>query len=235
MHLESRVIKRALLAANTAVNVPLSLEAPKNAVQAPGNFVGFGFETAFINDYANTFTVNLLKSVSKRLDTAPIIRIGGTSGDRVTFDENQQQVKVCIEGDCPIGSSASYILGPSYFDGFKYFNDFGLTFQAPLGPVLNISNTAIYVSRAYEQVNKDNLVAVAIGNEPNLYPGQYNIKYTLDQYVNGSKTIMDHVSKTLDFDDGARMFEVLDFSSTNSQFDLYFPPNAGKTRQSVPC
>ncbi|KAJ5259231.1 hypothetical protein N7478_012212 [Penicillium angulare] len=218
MHLPADKIQRALLTTSSVIKVPLSTTAPSDAIQAPDNYVGFGFETAFINDYANTFTLNLLNSVGKRLGTVPTIRIGGTSGDRVTFDESQEEIKVCIEGDCPIGSAASYILGPSYFDGFKYFEDFGITFQAPLGADLNVSNAEIYVSRAYEQV-KD-LVAIAIGNEPDLYSTQYGVDYKLGQYVNDSQTIITHVSETLGFDEGDRVFEVLDFASNKPSFDL---------------
>lgn len=111
----------------------MPLQAPNSAVQGSSSFVGFGFETAFINDYANNFTHNLLNSVAGKLNSVPTIRIGGTSGDRVLFDPSQEEVKVCIAGDCPIGSSATYILGPSYFDGFESLQDFGITFQAPPG------------------------------------------------------------------------------------------------------
>ncbi|KAJ5612102.1 hypothetical protein N7510_005296 [Penicillium lagena] len=232
MHLQPRVVQSALLAATTSVNAPLSSEAPEGAVQAPSNFVGFGFETAFINDYTNEFTLNLLESIAERLGTAPTIRIGGTSGDRVLFDPSQDEVKVCIAGDCPIGSAATYILGPSYFDGFSSFQDFDMTFQAPLGPTLNISNTLTYVSRAYKNVGKDRLAAIAIGNEPNLYPSQYGITYTVDQYVNDSKTVMSDVSNTLGLGK-SRIFEVLDFATRSPLFDLYVPFSQGLSMQKM--
>lgn len=225
----------AILAASSSVNVSVPLEAPDSAVQASSDFVGFGFETAFINDYANNFTHNLLHSVAGRLGSVPTIRIGGTSGDRVLFDPNQDEVKVCIAGDCPIGSSATYILGPSYFDGFKGFQDFGFTFQAPLGPQLNISNTLLYVSQAYKNVGKDRLVAIAIGNEPDLYPGQYNVDYTLDQFVNDSKTVMGDVLNNLGLESSGdkRIFEVLDFAAGDNSFTLCVP--ISNLRNKHPC
>lgn len=217
---QPRHVPSAFLAATSLVNAPVPSAAPDSAVQAPSNFIGFGFETAFINDYANDFTVNLIDSVAQRLGTTPTIRIGGTSGDRVLFDPSQDEVKVCIAGDCPIGSSATYILGPSYFDGFASFQDFDMTFQAPLGPTLNISNTLTYVSQAYNSVAKDRLAAIAIGNEPNLYPSQYDITYTVGQYVNDSKTVMGNVSNALGLDT-SRIFEVLDFATGSPSFTLY--------------
>ena len=102
------------------VSVPPS--APSEAVQVPGNFIGFGFETAFLNDYcAGDFSENLVNSVAKRLGEPLIIRVGGTSGDRFAYDPDQSEIALCTGGDCPIGSSASYTFGPSYFDGFKCF------------------------------------------------------------------------------------------------------------------
>ncbi|KAJ5623969.1 hypothetical protein N7510_000278 [Penicillium lagena] len=203
-----------LLAAITLVNAQLPFEAPDTAVLAPVDFLGFGFETAFMNNFANDFSYNMLNSVATRLNTPLTIRIGGTSGDRVLFDPSQGETTVCIAGNCPTGSSATYILGPTYFDGFKGFQGFNITFQAPLGPFLNISNTLIYATQAYWNIGEARLAAVAIGNEPDFYPKQYGISYTLDQYVNDVKTVMNYISQTLGFyTTGNHMYEVLDLSA----------------------
>lgn len=107
-----------------AKTVSVLSSAPSNAVAVPGNFIGFGFETAFLNNYCvGDFSQNIVNSVAKRLGEPLIIRVGGTSGDRFAYDSNQLEVAVCTGGDCPIGSSASYTFGPSYFDGFKCFPD----------------------------------------------------------------------------------------------------------------
>ena len=111
-----------IIGAVQTVSVPPS--APSEAVQVPRNFIGFGFETAFLNNYCvGEFSENVVNSVAKRLGEPLIIRVGGTSGDRFAYDRNQAEIAVCTGGDCPIGSSASYTFGPSYFDGFKCFPD----------------------------------------------------------------------------------------------------------------
>ena len=111
-------------AAASASTISVPKSKPSGAVQVPGNFIGFGFETAFINDYCSgTFSENLINSIAKRVGETLIIRIGGTSGDRLLVDPSQSKKKVCIDGDCPIGSSATYILGQSYFEGFKRFQN----------------------------------------------------------------------------------------------------------------
>lgn len=214
------------------MRVPLSPVPPFNAIIAPPDFVGFGFETAFINHYANDFTQNLLGSVAKRMSAAPVIRIGGTSGDRLLFDENQEEVKVCIAGDCPIGSSATYLLGPSYFDGFESFQDFRMTFQAPLGPTLNISNSLNYVQQAYERLGDERLVAIAVGNEPNFYSGQYDVYYTHEHHVFDSKIMMHAISAALSFNEtfgDKRMFEVLDIATRSTTFDVYVSQTRSST------
>ncbi|KAJ5819964.1 hypothetical protein N7474_005555 [Penicillium riverlandense] len=221
MHLQPHFAQCALLAAITLANAQLPFEAPDNAVPAPVDFVGFGFETAFMNNFANDFSYNMLNSVSTRLNTPLTIRIGGTSGDRVLFDPSQGETAVCIAGDCPLGSAATYILGPTYFNGFKGFQGFNMTFQAPLGPVLNISNTLAYATQAYDNIGEDRLAAVAIGNEPNLYPIQYRISYTLGQYVNDVKTVMNYISQTLGFyTSGNNIYEVLNLAAGSRPSDL---------------
>lgn len=190
-----------------SMSVPQS--KPSNAVQVPGNFVGFGFETAFINDYAvGSFSENLVNSVANRLGETVIIRIGGTSGDLLLFDPSQKEKKVCIDGDCPIGSSATYILGPSYFEGFKSFPNQHWSIQAPLGPVVNSTNSLEYISRAYSAAGADRVDAIAIGNEPDTYGGDY----TLVDYIEAAKKLEKKIVKKLGLGD-QRIFEILDTAS----------------------
>lgn len=235
MHLQSRASQGALAAASTLmqcalvaaskpVNAPVSPTAPDIAVPIPSNFIGVGFEAAFLNDYARDFSVNLLNSLGKRTGIQPTIRIGGTSGDYFQFDQNQQKDKVCISKDCPTGSDAKFILGPSYFDGFEFFKNFYMTFQAPLSSALNMSNTLIYSTRAYEKIPKGCLAGIAVGNEPDRYC--YNgldpqpCSYSIEQYVQDSQAVMQSLSKAFGLK-GQRIFEVLDISRPESPFTLY--------------
>ena len=156
-------------ASKTTKSISVAISKPSNAVLVPKDFVGFGFETAFLNNYANAFSQNLVNSVAKRLGETIIIRVGGTSGDRLFFDPNQAAATNCIEGDCPTGSSASFILGPSYFNGFKSFPNQHWTFQAPNNETLNTTNALAYATRAYEAAGSSRVAAIAIGNEVDLY------------------------------------------------------------------
>ncbi|CAK7218962.1 hypothetical protein SCUCBS95973_003660 [Sporothrix curviconia] len=205
-------------AAATSVNVPAATTKPANAVAAPGDFVGFGFEMAFLNDYANDFSVNLMNAVGSRVSLPLTVRLGGTSNDLLTYDASQTAVKVCVSGDCPIGSAASYILGPSFFDGFDIFTNFSFSVQAPLSPTLNISNAVNYVRLCLDHVPTDRLTAIAIGNEPDLYAGQFKVTYNVSDYVAGVTTMRSSLTEELGLT--GQIFELMDIAyladSTNT-------------------
>ena len=190
----------------------MASSAPSGAAQVPADFVGFGFETAFLNDYDNTFTENLINSIQQRVSPPIIIRIGGTSGDRVTIDPGQSEVKVCVAGDCPVGSSASYILGPSYFNGFTAFPNQHMTFQAPMGPTVNFTGSLDYVKRAYAALTAARTTAIALGNEPDSYSSQYNVNYTIQDYVTDALQLENRIESGLGLDNSTRIFEVLELA-----------------------
>ncbi|CAK7205083.1 hypothetical protein SEUCBS139899_007848 [Sporothrix eucalyptigena] len=196
-------------AAASTVTVPAAKTKPTNAVAAPGDFVGFGFEMAFLNDYANDFSVNLMNAVGGRVSERLTVRLGGTSNDLLTYDPAQTAVKVCVSGDCPIGSAASYILGPSFFDGFDVFANFSFSVQAPLSPTLNVSNAVTYVGLCLDHV-ADRLTAVAIGNEPDLYAGQFKVTYNVSDYVAGVTSLRSSLVEQLGL--SGQIFELMDIA-----------------------
>lgn len=217
--------KRACPTSNpSATSLALPANVPSGAPTAPGDFVGFGFETAFLPNYAvGNFSQNLVNSVAKRIPGPITIRIGGTSGDRFEFDPNQEEIKVCIDGDCPVGSSASYILGPSYFDAFAAFSDQKFSFQARQAPELNLTATLAYVQRAFEVLGVERTAAIALGNEPDLYPGQYDVTYGAGDYVSGALELEQQIIEALGLQgDEQKIFEVADLAGAGGQgFTMY--------------
>lgn len=211
----------------TSVTLPSS--APANAPEPPADFIGFGFETAFINEYANEFSENLVNNIANRVGAPVIIRVGGTSGDRIEFDPNQSEDKVCVSGDCPIGSSASYILGPSYFDGFKAFPNQHFTFQAPMGNNVNTSGSLAYVTRAWQAIGASRVAGIALGNEVNAYGGSYSAQ----KYVNDALALEKSITGALGLSSNTRIFEVVDstdgspggFSAANTLGNLGLDSN----------
>ncbi|KAK8008368.1 hypothetical protein PG991_010919 [Apiospora marii] len=151
---------------------------PSDAPVVPADFLGVNVESAFMNNYAKPLSQNLVSSLAARMSTKPIVRIGGTGGDEFVFDPAQtDHLKICVEGECPTGSAASFKVGPAFFEGYKAFPDAKMTIQAPLGPHVNETLVREFVRRAWDarvgtdgEVDwKDRIEAIALGNEPEFY------------------------------------------------------------------
>ena len=199
---------------NSAIRLSIPSSAPFDAIQVPPDFIGFGFETAFLPNYAvGDFSENLINSIAKRVGGPITIRIGGTTGDRVNYTPSQLEDKVCMEGDCPVGSNAAYTLGPSHFEAFTHFQNQLMTFQAPLGPFVNINDSVEYVKRAYYALGPQRVAAIALGNEVDVYPGQYNVTYTIADYVRDATALGTAILAALDLPTDTKIFEVLDLAS----------------------
>lgn len=140
------------------------------------------------------------------------------------FDPNQKENTTCVTsgGDCPNGSDADFILGPSYFDGLQSFANYSMTFQAPLNYPVNKTNVLEYVQRAYKALGPDRVNAIALGNEV-AYHGHDD---TPEEYVSNAGTIMEYISEALNLTgEDARIFQVLDMGSSTvdsgSPYTLY--------------
>ena len=188
-----------------SITVPES--APSSAVEVPLDFVGFGFGQAWLPNYANTFSENLIRSVATRMadGVAPIIRLGGTVGDKFLWNPNQTQAVVPVDGEDPTSSGSTFILGPAFFDGLKLFPDAKMTFQATLGKTLNFSSTIPIIENAYAALGPDRLAAIAIGNEVSVEYG------TAQGYVAAAREVESRIIEALNLTGDARViFEVVD-------------------------
>ena len=194
-----------------SVTIPTSV--PSAAAQVPPDFVGFGFGQAWLPNYANEFSETLISSVAKRMASgvAPIIRLGGTVGDKFLWDPNQTQAAVPIDNEDPNASGTTFILGPSFFDGLKLFTDAKMTFQATLGNPLNLSSTVPIIQHAYAALGADRLAAIALGNEVEVEYG------TASGYVTAALEIESSVIQALNLTGGERLiFEAVDTLSPDA-------------------
>ncbi|XXH04066.1 hypothetical protein Hte_010477 [Hypoxylon texense] len=200
----------AVAAASATKTLSFPNSQPTNAVPAPPDFVSVGFETAFLDNYANAFAANLIASLAARASAPPVLRVGGTSGDRVQFDPALRGAnKTCAKGRCPDGSDASFVLGPGYFDAFRSFPGARWTFQAPLGDgAFNETQLVAYVRRAWEAAGKEERVdAIALGNEPSVY------WKTAREYYDGATKAQAAVVKALGLGDG-KIFQIAETLNT---------------------
>ncbi|KXX78631.1 Beta-glucuronidase [Madurella mycetomatis] len=188
--------------------IALPTARPSNAFNVPADFPSVGFETAFLSGYNNEFSNNLVMSLASRMAAPPVIRIGGTSGDIITFNPDQEEAAHCVAEPC--NSAATFILGTSYFDALSRFNSAHFSIQAPLtesNP--NRTNIIAYIQRAYNALGASRVNAIALGNEVNWYEDN------AAQYVADAQAAKNAISSVLDID-GDLIWEVLDTASEHA-------------------
>ena len=82
-----------------------------------------------------------------------------------------------------------------------------------MGPDLNISGALEYVVRAYEALGADRVAGIAPGNEPDVYDRDFNITYTIEEYVSAAEALADSIIEALGLF-SERIFEVLDLAGS---------------------
>ncbi|KAK3299642.1 uncharacterized protein B0H64DRAFT_317221 [Chaetomium fimeti] len=192
--------------------IPLPTARLPDAFEVPADFPSVGFETAFLPGYNNTFSDKLVASLASRMAAPPVIRIGGTSGDKINFNPGQAEPAHCIETDKPCNSAARFILGPTYFDAFKYFfKSAHFSIQAPLGDgEPNGTNIIAYVKGAYDALgDAARINAVAIGNEVNWY---HEKQYDAAEYVADAQVAKDAITSAVELGSDP-IWEILDTAS----------------------
>ena len=169
-----------LLSSNATSSYDLVLTIPPEAPQEASDvvdlsFPGFAFEQASFYNYSidtdgnpNTFSQNLINSVLSRTGGTPILRVGGTSGDKGHYNASQPfpVSRPATEGG-PAFRPPYLSLGPSYFEAFKNFPDAKYIFMVPLAH-RDLNNSIEWARQGLEIIG-DRLQALDIGNEPDLY------------------------------------------------------------------
>ncbi|KAK8090139.1 hypothetical protein PG997_005100 [Apiospora hydei] len=186
---------------------------PTDTFTVPADFVGFGIESAFLNNFHNDFSANLVSSLRQRMSQPPVIRVGGTSGDKFIFDPDQKEVKKCVAGDCPQGSDATYRLGPSFCEGYKAFPNARISIQAPMQESPTpMNNTLAFVRCAWDARGGDasKVAAIALGNEPNFYKDTTAADYAKEA-LRVQKAVIDELGLK---GDGRKFFEVANTASS---------------------
>jgi hypothetical protein len=206
-----------VVSCNAVRDVQIPVTKPDDAVAVPPDFFGFGIESAFINNFDNDFSENLVDSLAARMSKPPIIRVGGTGGDRVRLNPGQGQDKVCVEEPCN-SSETNYTLGPSFFHGYRRFKSAEVTIQAPINNPINITNTVSFVWQAWNNLNQGKRVAaIALGNEVEF------IYDTVGSYTKAALELQASIVKNLSLSgDAAKIFEAGNTASGSVRNNNYY-------------
>ncbi|KAJ6443625.1 glycoside hydrolase family 79 [Purpureocillium lavendulum] len=184
-----------------AVSAPAS--APSDASKPVDHaFASFSLPAHFFADFTgnrshpNLFSRDILDLLHKKTGAHPYVRVGGTStanadltytgahSDRVVYNASQEQA-VILSAASENGIPAEVLVGPSWFEGFGNFPGSLWNFQANLGRNASsaLDNT-IEVCGLVVAALRHRLIALEIGNEPDLYPGRARpANYTVVDYV----------------------------------------------------
>ena len=88
-----------------------------------------------------------------------------------------------------------------------------------MGPDVNTTGSLDYVTRAYNATGADRVAAIALGNEVDVYSEQYNVTYTIEEYVADAKALEASITEALGLPD-ERIFEVLDLAGGGGGSDF---------------
>ena len=149
------------------------------------SYLGFAFEQASFYNYSfdengnpNSFSQNLINSVLSRTDGKPILRVGGTSGDKGHYNASQSSITNLPATEFGPAFQPPYLsVGPDYFESFKNFPGAEYIFMVPLFH-RNLNNTLEWTRQGLSAIG-DRLQALEIGNEPDLYSW-----FSVSKYVN---------------------------------------------------
>ncbi|KAI0368070.1 glycoside hydrolase family 79 protein [Pilatotrama ljubarskyi] len=194
--------------AAVAISSPSS-PPPADANVVYSNFLGISIELSFINYYFGNSTdqipqplVKYLSALQARASGKPVrLRLGGNSMDSSTYVPDQQQIIQFTDPNANFNDQpVNY--GPQLFDVMKGVSNavggaqylVGLSLRTP-----NSSNIPLLAGDAANALG-DDLDALLLGNEPDLYtahgnrPGLKN--YTTDDYIGDYNTVFNSLEHT---------------------------------------
>ena len=193
------------------------------------SFPGFAFEQAGFYNYSfdshgnpNTFSQNLIQSVLDRTGGTPLIRVGGTSGDRAHFNSSQDTAINYPATEYGVHFHAPYLcVGSKYFDAFKNFPGAQYEFQVPWnqwedGP--HQPNSLEWSEAGLDAIGIERLYSLELGNEPDYY-SRFSHKHGAmkrSKYVDYYQYFRNALKRKFESLQDKRIFQALDIASAQA-------------------
>ncbi|KAJ5745752.1 hypothetical protein N7520_010934 [Penicillium odoratum] len=236
-------LSRAICALYTPAVVAVTIATSQNIdIQALGivpggasrpvahDFCSISIPIHFFADYTgnksspNLFSRDIIELLHSKTGSYPHIRVGGTSADRAIYNASQTK-SIILSAEFDNGIPLEVYVGPTLFEGFESFPGVPWTFQVNLANnKSNALENALAEARVALSHIKGNLVALEIGNEPDLYPGAVRaLNYSTADYLREwtyfadaiSNQVMRGNSYGLDY---WRIFQALTFADKGDGF-----------------
>lgn len=211
-----------------AITVPATTPKGASDVVDPG-FMAFGISMHSFQDYAgnlsspNTFSRNLIETVSNRTGSPVHIRVGGTSGDYSIYKPDQttplQFPPEYTPGQLRVPRGITF--GPSWSEGFENFHGVQWTHTAHMANNTEgmLDNSIAGFKESMKHIGS-NLEAIEIGNEINFYnaegarPSNYLVPDYVQDWNTYSGAIQDRLLKGTQYADKS-MLQALGYYGNN--------------------
>ncbi|KAF1953937.1 hypothetical protein CC80DRAFT_537190 [Byssothecium circinans] len=143
------------------------------------SFVSYSLEFAFFPDFAgnkshpNTFSNNLLESLSAYQGSKPDIRVGGNTQDYALFSPNLTTATYGIYTNVSADYPCVLTIGPSYFESYQTFPNVSFIhgFNLAKNDTDSNASTSIIASVPFacRALSEGNFLHWEMGNEPDLF------------------------------------------------------------------
>lgn len=152
----------------------------------------------------NLFSRDILDLLYNKTGAHPFIRVGGTSTDRVWYNESQEisyfNVYDPASPTFKYGIADEVSVGDVWFEGFENFPGTHWSYQVNMGQGFNMEGgmeNALEVARKVMDIVQDKLETFELGNEPELMSFFHHRpeNYTLAEYVEEWNMYADAVSE----------------------------------------
>ncbi|KAE8371340.1 hypothetical protein BDV26DRAFT_276305 [Aspergillus bertholletiae] len=220
---------RVLLITSLLSAVSFGAEAPKQAISIfpppskpdnascliPATFPGYAFEESSFVYYAgnkthpNKFSQNLIKAITDKTKTGPVIRVGGTSLDHATYSPTLSDP--IYNPDPSSGIPKHLKIGPSFFNHFTNFPDAKYVIDIPMFHN-NLSNSLLFAEAANRVIGPSNIYAWEIGNEPDNY-GNAGADWDEEQFGEKWGNWSEAISKRLNVSVNSQTYQAVALSS----------------------
>ncbi|EKG14417.1 Glycoside hydrolase superfamily [Macrophomina phaseolina MS6] len=166
-----------ILASVSAIELSPPANVPEEASAVlDQSYVSFAIEGRDFADYSgndatpNEFSRNMFSTFSRKTGTPLYLRVGGTTQDHFRYDASQDEPVRFENPDLPtfLNLFANITVGKSWTEGFRQFHDVVWDLQVFLARK-NLSNAVEFAKDCVEAIGIENLNALEIGNEPDLY------------------------------------------------------------------
>ncbi|KAI5455612.1 hypothetical protein BGZ63DRAFT_429703 [Mariannaea sp. PMI_226] len=163
--------------------------------------------------HPNTFSQNLIREIQDRTGGPLVVRVGGTNTDYSKF--NPDQIEPITPPQQGAGIGQKFVFGPSFYEGIPNWKGTRWIYDVPFA-LQNHTDSYGEAKAAIDSIGLENLEALELGNEPDLYikQGSRSPGWGPQEYVANFNDYSTWLSSALDLPDWP-IYEALTLSAAH--------------------